>query len=74
MKSLEIDDIKENPCQMILDQETNSSMHKPHVDLGTNKWSDSGIVSGTAEKKDSNLREILKDDLKSYLRNKLIQK
>ncbi|SVD75424.1 uncharacterized protein METZ01_LOCUS428278, partial [marine metagenome] len=66
MKSLEIDDIKE-----ILRVEIRKQiLHAHHVDLGTNKWSDSGIEKslGTAEKKDSNLREILKDDLKSYLK------
>ena len=66
MKSLEIDDIKE-----ILRIEIRKQiLHAHHVDLGTNKWSDSGIEKslGTAEKKDSNLREILKDDLKSYLK------
>ena len=66
MKSLEIDDIKE-----ILRIEIRKQiLHAHHVDLGTNKWSDSGIEKslGTSEKKDSNLREILKDDLKSYLK------
>jgi len=66
MKSLEIDDIKE-----ILRIEIRKQiLHAHHVDLGTNKWSDSGIEKslGTAEKKDSDLREILKDDLKSYLK------
>ena len=66
MKSLEIDDIKE-----ILRIEIRKQiLHAHHVDLGTNKWSDSGVEKslGTAEKKDSNLREILKDDLKSYLK------
>jgi len=66
MKSLEIDDIKE-----ILRVEIRKQiLHAHHVDLGTNKWSDSGVEKslGTAEKKDSNLREILKDDLKSYLK------
>ena len=66
MKSLEIDDIKE-----ILRIEIRKQiLHAHHVDLGTNKWSDSGVEKslGTAEKKDSNLREILKNDLKSYLK------
>ena len=66
MKSLEIDDIKE-----ILRIEIRKQiLHAHHVDLGTNKWSDSGVEESleTAEKKDSNLREILKNDLKSYLR------
>ena len=66
MKSLDIDDIKE-----ILRIEIRKQiLHAHHVDLGTNKWSDSGVEESleTAEKKDSNLREILKNDLKSYLR------
>ena len=66
MKSLEIEDIKE-----ILRIEIRKQiLHAHHVDLGTNKWSDSGVEKSldTTEKKDSNLREILKNDLKSYLR------
>ena len=66
MKSLDIDDIKE-----ILRIEIRKQiLHAHHVDLGTNKWSDTGVEESleTAEKKDSNLREILKNDLKSYLR------
>jgi len=66
MKSLEIDDIKE-----ILRIEIRKQiLHAHHVDLGTNKWSDTGVEKSleTAEKKDSDLREILKDDLKSYLK------
>jgi len=66
MKSLDIDDIKE-----ILRIEIRKQiLHAHHVDLGTNKWSDTGVEESleTTEKKDSNLREILKNDLKSYLR------
>ena len=66
MKSLEIDDIKE-----ILRIEIRKQiLHAHHVDLGTNKWSDTGVEKSleTAEKKDSDLREILRDDLKSYLK------
>ena len=66
MKSIEIDDIKE-----ILRIEIRKQiLHAHHVDLGTNKWSDTGVEKSleTAEKKDSNLREILRDDLKSYLK------
>ncbi len=66
MKSLDIDDIKE-----ILRIEIRKQiLHAHHVDLGTNKWSDTGVEKSleTAEKKDSNLREVLKNDLKSYLR------
>jgi len=66
MKSLDIDDIKE-----ILRIEIRKQiLHAHHVDLGTNKWSDTGVEKSleTAEKKDSNLRKILKDDLKSYLK------
>ena len=66
MKSLEIEDIKK-----ILKIEIGKQiLHAHHVDLGTNKWSDTGIEKSldTAEKKDSNLRKILKDDLKSYLK------
>ena len=66
MKSLDIDDIKE-----ILKIEIRKQiLHAHHVDLGTNKWSDTGVEKSleSVEKKDSNLREILKDDLKSYLK------
>ena len=59
MKSLEIEDIKE-----ILRIEIRKQiLHAHHVDLGTNKWSDTGVEESleTAEKKDSNLREILKN-------------
>ena len=66
MKSLEIEDIKE-----ILRIEIRKQiLHAHHVDLGTNKWSDSGIEKSldTTEKKDLNLRETLKNDLKSYLK------
>ena len=66
MKSLEIDDIKE-----ILRIEIRKQiLHTHHVDFGINKWSDTGVEKSlqTAEKKDSNLRKILKDDLKSYLK------
>ena len=66
MKSLDIDDIKE-----ILKIEIRKQiLHAHHVDLGTNKWSDTGVEKSleSVEKKDSNLREILKDDFKSYLK------
>ncbi len=66
MKSLEIEDIKE-----ILRVEIRKQiLHAHHVDLGTNKWSDSGVEKSldTTEKKDLNLRETLKNDLKSYLK------
>ncbi len=66
MKSLEIEDIKE-----ILRVEIRKQiLHAHHVDLGTNKWSDSGVEKSldTTEKKDVNLRETLKNDLKSYLK------
>ena len=66
MKSLEIEDIKE-----ILRIEIRKQiLHAHHVDLGTNKWSDSGVEKSleTAEKKDLNLRETLKNDLKPYLK------
>ena len=66
MKSLEIEDIKE-----ILRIEIRKQiLHAHHVDLGTNKWSDSGVEKSldTTEKKDLNLRETLKNDLKSYLK------
>ena len=66
MKSLEIDDINE-----ILKIEIRKQiLHAHHVDLGTNKWSDSGVEKSldTTEKKDLNLRETLKNDLKSYLK------
>ena len=66
MKSLEIENIKE-----ILRVEIRKQiLHAHHVDLGTNKWSDSGVEKSldTTEKKDLNLRETLKNDLKSYLK------
>ena len=66
MKSLEIEDIKE-----ILRVEIRKQiLHAHHVDLGANKWSDSGVEKSldTTEKKDVNLRETLKNDLKSYLK------
>jgi hypothetical protein len=66
MKSLEIEDIKE-----ILRIEIRKQiLHAHHVDLGTNKWSDSGVEKSldTTEKKDMNLRETLRNDLKSYLK------
>ena len=66
MKSLEIEDIKE-----ILRVEIRKQiLHAHHVDLGTNKWSDSGVEKSldTTEKKDLNLRETLRNDLKSYLK------
>jgi len=66
MKPLNIDDIKE-----ILRIEIRKQMlHTHNVDLGTNKWSDTGIENSleSAEKKNPNLREIIKDDLKSYLK------
>ena len=66
MKSLEINDIKE-----ILRIEIRKQiLHTHHIYEGTNRWSDTGIEKSldTAEKKDSNLRKILKDDLKSYLK------
>ncbi len=66
MKSLEIEDIKEILRVEIRKQ----TLHAHHVDLGTNKWSDSGVEKSldTTEKKDLNLRETLKNDLKSYLK------
>ena len=66
MKSLEIEDIKE-----ILRVEIRKQiLHAHQVDLGTNKWSDSGVEKSLdkTEKKDLNLRETLKNDLKSYLK------
>ena len=66
MKSLEIEDIK----KILIIEIRKQILHAHHIDLGTNKWSDTGVEKSlvTAEKKDSNLREILKDDLKSYLK------
>ena len=66
MKSLEIDDIKE-----ILRIEIRKQiLHTHQVYEGTNRWSNTGIEKSleTAEEKDSNLREVLKNDLKSYLK------
>ena len=54
MKSLDIEDIKE-----ILRIEIKKQILQTHyVDLGTNKWSDTGVKKSleSAEKKDSNLR------------------
>ena len=64
MKSLEIEDIKE-----ILRIEIRKQiLHAHHVDLGTNKWDDSGVEKslGSIQKKETNLKDVLKLDLKSY--------
>ena len=66
MKSLEIEDIKE-----ILRIEIRKQiLHAHHVDLGTNKWDDSGVEKSldSIQKKETNLKDVLKSDLKSYQR------
>ena len=66
MKSLEIEDIKE-----ILRIEIRKQiLHAHHVDLGTNKWDDSGVEKSldSIQKKETNLKDVLKLDLKSYQR------
>ena len=66
MKSLGIKEIKE-----ILRIEIRKQiLHAQHIDLGTNKWSHSGVGKSldSIESNEYNLREILKDDLKSYLK------
>ena len=65
MKSLEIDDIKE-----ILRIEIREQILQAHrIDLGTKKGSDAADKSlETIEKRDYDLRGILKDNLKSYLK------
>ena len=71
MKSLEIDDIKD-----ILRIEIRKPiLHVHHFELGTKKWDVSVIEKSleSTKEKESNLREILKDDLKSYL-NKIDSK
>ena len=66
MKSLKIEDIKEILRIEIREQ----IFHAHHVDLGTNEYGDSGVEKSidTAEKKDLNQRETLKNDLKLYLK------
>ena len=64
MKSLEIEDIKE-----ILRTEIRKQiLHAHHVDLGTNKWDDSGVEKSldSIQKKETNIKDVLKSDLKSY--------
>ena len=65
MKSLEIDDIKEILRIEIREQ----ILQAHHIDLGTKKGSDAADKSlETFEKGDYDLRGILKDNLKSYLK------
>ena len=65
MKSLEIDDIKEILRIEIREQ----ILQAHHIDLGTKKGSDAADKSlETIEKGDYDLRRILKDNLKSYLK------
>ena len=65
MKSLEIDDIKEILRIEIREQ----ILQAHHIDLGTKKGSDAADKSlETIEKGDYDLRGILKDNLKSYLK------
>ena len=65
MKSLEIDDIKEILRIEIREQ----ILQAHHIDLGTKKGSDAADKSlETIEKRDYDLRGILKDNLKSYLK------
>ena len=65
MKSLEIDDIKEILRIEIREQ----ILQAHHIDLGTKKGSDAADKNlETIEKGDYDLRRILKDNLKSYLK------
>ena len=65
MKSLQIDDIKEILRLEIREQ----ILQAHHIDLGTKKGSDAADKSlETIEKGDYDLRGILKDNLKSYLK------
>ena len=65
MKSLEIDDIKEILRIEIREQ----ILQAHHIDLGTKKGSDAADKSlETIEMGDYDLRRILKDNLKSYLK------
>ena len=65
MKSLEIDDIKEILRVEIREQ----ILQAHHIDLGTKKGSEAADKSlETIEKGDYDLRGILKDNLKSYLK------
>jgi len=65
MKSLQIDDIKEILRIEIREQ----ILQAHHIDLGTKKGSDAADKSlETIEKGDYDLRGILKDNLKSYLK------
>lgn len=65
MKSLEIEDIKEILRIEIREQ----ILQAHHIDLGTKKGSDAADKSlETIEKGDYDLRGILKDNLKSYLK------
>ena len=65
MKSLEIDDIKEILRIEIREQ----ILQAHHIDLGTKKGSDAADKNlETIEKGDYDLRGILKDNLKSYLK------
>ena len=65
MKSLEIDDIKEILRLEIREQ----ILQAHHIDLGTKKGSDAADKSlETIEKGNYDLRGILKDNLKSYLK------
>jgi integrase len=64
MKSLEIEDIKE-----ILRTEIRKQiLHSHHVFEGTNRWDDTGIEKSldSIQKKETNLKDVLKSDLKSY--------
>ena len=64
MKSLEIEDIKE-----ILRIEIRKQiLHAHHVDLGTNMWDESGVQKSldSIQKKETNLKDVLKSELNSY--------
>ena len=64
MKSLEIEDIKE-----ILRTEIRKQiLHAHHVFEGTNRWDESGVQKSldSIQKKETNLKDVLKSDLKSY--------
>ena len=64
MKELSIEDIKE-----ILRTEIRKQiLHAHHVYEGTNRWEEDGIKQSlkTIDQKESNLKETIKTDLRSY--------
>ena len=64
IKSLEIEEIK----GILRIEIRKQILHAHHVDLGTNKWDDSGVEKSldSIQKKETNIKDVLKSDLKSY--------